>query len=113
MLYPGSKGYAAVARQHGAVDRRRPGRLRRPAPGTSIHPGPGGTGGGADALLLARGVVGDWDVRREHVRVFSLRLRAEPVPRIDNREVVAAKFVEPRALSAEGVPPPFIRAHLG
>ena len=66
-----------------------------------------------DDLVLAREMVVDWDFRRERVRVFELRLRAEPVLRIDNREIVAARFVEPRALLAEAVLPPFIRAHLG
>ena len=66
-----------------------------------------------DDLVLAREMVVDWDFRRERVRVFELRLRAEPVLRIDNREVVAARFVEPRALLAEAVLPPFIRAYLG
>ena len=65
-----------------------------------------------DDLVLAREMVVDWDFRREHVRVFELRLHGEPVLRIDNREIVAARFVEPRALLAEAVLPPFIRAHL-
>jgi hypothetical protein len=42
-----------------------------------------------------------------------LRPRAEPVLRIDNREIVAARFVEPWALLAEAALPPFIRAYLG
>ena len=66
-----------------------------------------------DDLVLAREMVVDWDFRRERVHVFELRLRAEPVLRIDNREVVAAHFVEPQALLAEAVLPPFIRAYLG
>ena len=66
-----------------------------------------------DDLVLAREMVVDWDFRREHVRVFELRLREEPVLRIDNRKIVAARFVEPRALLAEAVLPPFIRAYLG
>jgi 8-oxo-dGTP diphosphatase len=66
-----------------------------------------------DDLVLAREMFVDWDFRREHVRVFELRLRAEPVLRIDNREIVAARFVDPRALLAEAVLPPFIRAYLG
>ena len=33
--------------------------------------------------------------------------------RIDSREVVAARFVDPRALLAEDILPPSIRAHLG
>ena len=34
-----------------------------------------------DDLVLAREMVVEWDFRREHVRVFELRLRAEPVLR--------------------------------
>ena len=66
-----------------------------------------------DDLVLARDMVVDWDYRREHVRDFELRLRAEPDLRIDNREIVAARFVEPQALLAEAVLPPFIGAYLG
>ena len=65
-----------------------------------------------DELLLARDMVVDWDFRRDHVRIFELRLRSEPVLRIDNREIVAARFVEPEALLAEENLPPFIRAYL-
>jgi 8-oxo-dGTP diphosphatase len=57
-------------------------------------------------------MVVDWDFRHERVRVFELRLRAEPMLRIDNREIVAARFVDPQALLAERGLPPFIRAHL-
>ena len=66
-----------------------------------------------DDLVFAREMAVDWDFRRERVRVFELRLRAEPALRIDNREIVAARFVEPRALLAEHDLPPFIRAYLG
>ena len=66
-----------------------------------------------DDLVLAREMAVDWDFRREHVRVFELRLHEEPVLRIDNRRIVAARFVEPRVLLAEAVLPPFIRAYLG
>jgi 8-oxo-dGTP diphosphatase len=72
-----------------------------------------GLGVAPDDLVLARETMVDWDSRREHVRAFELRLRVEPVLRIDNRDVVAARFVEPRALLAEAVLPPFIRAYLG
>ena len=64
-------------------------------------------------LVFAREMVADGDFRRDRVLVFELRLRAEPVIRMDHREAVAARFVEPRALLAEAVLPPFIRAHLG
>ena len=68
---------------------------------------------GPDHLVLAREMMVERNFRREHVRVFELRLDEEPVLRIDNREIVAARFVEPRALLAEAVLPPFIRAYLG
>jgi 8-oxo-dGTP diphosphatase len=63
-------------------------------------------------LVLAREMTVDWDFRRERVRVFELHLRSAPDVRIDNREIVAARFVDPQALLAEDVLPPFIRAHL-
>ena len=66
-----------------------------------------------DDLVPARDMVVDWDFRRDRVRVFELRLRAEPMLRIDNREVVAARFVDPQALLASGGLPPFIHAYLG
>ncbi len=66
-----------------------------------------------DELALVREVAVCWDFRRERVRIFELRLDAEPRLRIDNREVVAARFVDPQALLAENILPPFIRAHLG
>ena len=65
-----------------------------------------------DELVLAREMSCEWDFRHERVRVFELRLDAEPVLRIDNREIVAARFVDPQALLAERDLPPFIRAHL-
>ncbi len=68
---------------------------------------------GPDDLVFARGMVVDWDFRRDRVRIFEVHLRAEPDLRIDNREIVAARFVEPRALLAEDILPPFIRAYLG
>ena len=64
-------------------------------------------------LVFAREMVVDWDFRRDHVRVFEVHLRAEPDLRIDNREIVEARFVEPQALLAEAVLPPFIGAYLG
>ena len=68
---------------------------------------------GAGDLVFAREMVADWDFRRDRVRVFESHLRAEPVIRIDNREVVAARFVEPRALLTEEGLPPFIHTYLG
>ena len=51
--------------------------------------------------------------RRSRVRVVGPGLRAEPTLRIDNREIVAARFVDPRALLAERGLPSFIGAYLG
>ena len=64
-------------------------------------------------LVFAREMAVEWDYRQERVRIFEVHLRAEPDLRIDNRDIVAARFVEPQALPAERVLPPFIRAHLG
>ena len=57
-------------------------------------------------------MVVNWDYRRDHVRIFELHLKAEPVICMDNREIVAARFVDPQALLAEGGLPPFILAYL-
>jgi 8-oxo-dGTP diphosphatase len=65
-----------------------------------------------DDLLLVREVVAEWDFRRDHVRIFELHLSAEPRLRIDGREIVAARFVEPESLLAVKGMPPFIRAYL-
>ena len=66
----------------------------------------------ADDLHFVDTFVVDWDFGRDHVRVFELHLGNEPRIRIDNREIVAARFVEPRALLARDDLPPFIRAYL-
>ena len=46
------------------------------------------------------------------MRVFELRLRAEPVLPSDNREIVAARFMEPQAPLAAANLPPFMRSDL-
>jgi 8-oxo-dGTP diphosphatase len=63
-------------------------------------------------LVLAREMVVEWDFRREHVRVFELRLAAAPPIRIDHREIVAARFVEPETLLREPGLPPFVGGYL-
>ena len=63
-------------------------------------------------LVLVREMVVDWDFCRDHVRVFALHLRTEPRLRLDNREIVAARIVEPRALLKEAGLSPVIRAYL-
>ena len=65
-----------------------------------------------DDLKLAQGMIVEWDYRRDHVRIFELCLHAEPEIRIDNREIVGARFVDPQMLLAEGGLPPFIHAYL-
>ena len=64
-------------------------------------------------LVFVRKMAVWWDFRRGHVRTVELRLRAEPAMRLDNREIVAARFVEPQTVLAADNLPPFIRAHLG
>ena len=66
----------------------------------------------SDDLMFAQEMVVEWDYRRDHVRIFEICLHAEPEIRIDNREIVCARFVDPQALLAEGGLPPFIRAYL-
>jgi 8-oxo-dGTP diphosphatase len=63
-------------------------------------------------LVWAREMIVDWDFRRDHVRVFELHLQTEPRLRIDHREVIEARFVDPRALLDEKGISPVIRAYL-
>jgi 8-oxo-dGTP diphosphatase len=64
-----------------------------------------------DALTLARESVLDWDFRLDHVRIFECRLDAEPVPRIDRREIVEAAFMRADDALAHALPP-FVRDYL-
>ncbi len=63
-------------------------------------------------LVFAREMAVEWDYRQERVSIFEVHLRAEPELRIDNREVLGARFVDPQALLAERDLPPYIRAYL-
>ena len=63
-------------------------------------------------LLPVREMIVNWDFRRDHIYIFELYLLAEPVFKIDRREIVEAKFTEPRTLLAEKNLPPFIRSYL-
>ncbi len=65
-----------------------------------------------DDLVFARNMVVDWDHRCDHVHIFELHLGAEPVIRIDNREIVVARFVDPLVLLGMDDLPPFIRDYL-
>lgn len=62
-------------------------------------------------LRLVQDSLQDWEYRRDHVRIFELRLATEPALAIDNREIVAARFREPEALSRTPIPP-HIRSYL-
>jgi 8-oxo-dGTP diphosphatase len=44
-------------------------------------------------LRLAYEATKRWDHRLDHVRIFEMRLDTEPTLRIDNREIIAARFV--------------------
>jgi 8-oxo-dGTP pyrophosphatase MutT (NUDIX family) len=61
-----------------------------------------------DDPVLARDTMVDRNFRRDRGRVSESRPHEEPVLRLDNREVVAAHFVEPRALLAGDGLAPFI-----
>jgi 8-oxo-dGTP diphosphatase len=65
-----------------------------------------------DDLVLARDMVVDWDYRCDRVRIFELHLQAQPTIRLDNREIVNARFVDPLALLGMDNLPPFIRDYL-
>lgn len=65
----------------------------------------------AGDLTLSHETVADWDFRRDHVRIFELRLDAEPALALDRREIVAARFLTPRAALRCDLPP-FVRDYL-
>jgi 8-oxo-dGTP diphosphatase len=51
------------------------------------------------ARLSPAGIIcGDWDGRRDRVHVFELRLAHLPALHLDNREIIAARLVEPAEL---------------
>jgi len=53
----------------------------------------------------------DWEGKRDRVELFQLELEAEPQVKVDNREVIAAKFFKPaEALTLDLFPP--IREHI-
>ena len=61
---------------------------------------------GAEQLVPAIQVLGDWDYRRERVHVFELRVTDEPAVRPDGREIVEARFVDQAALASFPLAPP-------
>lgn len=52
----------------------------------------------ADQLAPAGDVSGVWDGRRDHVHFFELRLDRLPELQLDNREIIAARFISPTDL---------------
>jgi 8-oxo-dGTP diphosphatase len=66
----------------------------------------------ANQLVLIGVTVVDWDFRRDHVHIFELHLHAKPLFKIDQREIIAARFFEPGIMLAEKQLPPFIRSYL-
>jgi 8-oxo-dGTP diphosphatase len=66
---------------------------------------------GREQLAVAFETSGVWDFRHDYVQIFELKLASEPELRIDNREIVAARF-EP-ASAAAGLPlSPPVRRYL-
>lgn len=63
-------------------------------------------------LVPIREMIIDWDFRHDHIYIFELRLDTEPVLTIDRREVIEARFIEPRILLAQKNLPLVIRAYL-
>ena len=55
----------------------------------------------APVLRPARVVCGVWDGRRDKVHFFELRLDKPPALKLDNREIVAARFISPKDVSKE------------
>jgi 8-oxo-dGTP pyrophosphatase MutT (NUDIX family) len=62
-------------------------------------------------LALAAETTLFWEYRRDHVRIFEVELASPPALAIDNREVVAARFVTPGEALALPLSP-FVRLYL-
>jgi 8-oxo-dGTP pyrophosphatase MutT (NUDIX family) len=56
-------------------------------------------------------VEAEWDFRHDRVDIFELRLTEPPLLRLDNREVVDARFTPPQKVLCGNVSP-FIRSYL-
>lgn len=52
-----------------------------------------------DDLRLVDDAVSEWDFRRDRVRIFEPHLHAAPHVKIDGREIVDARFVDPKDCS--------------
>jgi len=60
----------------------------------------------APALIPAGEASGTWEGRRDRVHFFELRLDRPPELRLDNREIVAARFVPPEDFPSVAVTAP-------
>ncbi len=65
----------------------------------------------AGTLRLAYEATKRWDYRLDHVRLFELRLGVEPQLRIDNREIIEARFV-PASAGRNANMNPFVSEYL-
>lgn len=64
-----------------------------------------------ESLVFQGDVMERWEKRYDHVRIFELRLAAEPELHLDGREVIAARFMAPA--DALGQPlVPFVAGYL-
>jgi 8-oxo-dGTP diphosphatase len=60
-------------------------------------------------VMLPRGVArGVWDGRRDHVHFFELRLERLPQLYLDNREIIAARLVQPDELHGMSLTGPVV-----
>jgi len=60
------------------------------------------------ALIPAGVAYGMWDGRRDHVHFFELRLNDTPKLHLDNREIVAARFIRPSELAQLSLAGPLV-----
>ncbi len=62
-----------------------------------------------EQLELALELTHDWEGKRDHVQIFTLRVAERPVVRIDQREVVDAGWFAPEQVARMNVFPPLAR----
>jgi 8-oxo-dGTP pyrophosphatase MutT (NUDIX family) len=65
-----------------------------------------------DQLALACDMKVEWEHRHEHVFVFETYFEALPELRVDNREIVAAEFMDPWSLVQRNDLPPYMISYL-
>jgi 8-oxo-dGTP pyrophosphatase MutT (NUDIX family) len=70
---------------------------------------------GPQELIYVDTVTVDWRFRNDCVRLFELKLNARPHLHLDNREIIAARFMAPAAMLLADPPPfvaPYLRRHI-